>query len=682
MTDPASENRFIHVRRWLLLLALLAHPWSGRAIDPVNPVPQEDDVPPFDTSPVLAFSVDEGDVQNLFYRRGPVAAHLIVRSGEDPRVIVAFPAGNEGMALWFEAPDGRVDLDVMGDVKGVWNDDGSWGIAASVRSTGGPLTVRRAVLGSIRVIRDVEHTGEVPPDVGHSEQSFEQTILTRTLHDGRKLALSLTPVPDGGLDLVALTEARPLTPIPMDELLQEGVGADPADLQALAFLSYREKLLAGSWRFLTYFGRDTLLSTMMLMPVLRPEVTEAALGSVLERMGPHGEVAHEEDIGDWAALRTAREWTQRPDGAPPPVLAGHDPIYDYKMVDDDFMLAPVLAHYLLGTDAGLQRGADFLARTTAVGSRYSDLLRLNLELVMQRAGPFAAEPVAANLIALRDGEQTGEWRDSEEGLGKGHIPYNVNGVLVPAALEAAAQLLSSPQLGSDPKAAERARELAAAWDGVADLFTVEIESEKARQRVGAYARELGLDPVHAASVVERDVTFPAVALDDQGTPLPIMHSDDGFALLFGRPDLDHLAEIADRILRPFPAGLRTPVGVVVANPAYTDDPDLRALFTRGHYHGTVVWSWQQAMLADGLAWQLLRDDLPEPTRRHLAEAQRVLWEVIGATADTRRAELWSWSVEEGRITAVPFGQEAGHKTESNAVQLWSTVYLAVQPPGQ
>jgi len=37
----------------------------------------------------------------------------------------------------------------------------------------------------------------------------------------------------------------------------------------------------------------------------------------------------------------------------------------------------------------------------------------------------------------------GEWRDSEDGIGRGRYPYDVDAVLVPAALEAAVQLNDS-----------------------------------------------------------------------------------------------------------------------------------------------------------------------------------------------------------------------------------------------
>ena len=49
----------------------------------------------------LAFDVVEGQNLNSFLRDGPVAAHLLLRSGRDPRILVAFPAGNSGVGLWF-----------------------------------------------------------------------------------------------------------------------------------------------------------------------------------------------------------------------------------------------------------------------------------------------------------------------------------------------------------------------------------------------------------------------------------------------------------------------------------------------------------------------------------------------------------------------------------------------------
>jgi hypothetical protein len=119
----------------------------------------------------------------------------------------------------------------------------------------------------------------------------------------------------------------------------------------------------------------------------------------------------------------------------------------------------------------------------------------------------------------------------------------------------------------------------------------------------------------------------------------------------------------------------TPVGLLVANPVFADR-ETQARFTSADYHGTVIWSWQQAVLAAGLDRQLARDDLPATVRSRIAAARSQLWSVIDATEALRTSELWSWSHADGAYRAVAFGQQGKHVDESNAAQLWSTVFLA------
>ena len=439
---------------------------------------------------------------------------------------------------------------------------------------------------------------------------------------------------------------------------------------ALTFLAYDEKFLAGSWRFLTYFGRDTLLSLRLLMPVLTPRAIEAGLGSVLDRLSAEGDVAHEEEVGEFPSLRRALT-----PGLPG---KGAEPLHDYKMVDDDFLLAPVLARYLLDTPDGRTHAQAFLARQTPGGRSYAEALLANLARVQKAATPFAAAPGTRTLIALQEGSPVGEWRDSTEGLGLGRYAYNVNAALVPAALDAAARLLDSPLLEGE---SAQAHALAEAWRDAGRFFQVELPREEAERRLRAHAAEVGGVPLAGAvSSLEGPLRFHAISLDEQGVPVPVMHSDDGFVLLFTRPSPDALVETLRRVLAPYPAGLLTPVGMLVANPAFAESASLRALFTRDRYHGTVVWSWQQALFAAGLAEQLERKDLPAEARAAVLNAQTALWTAIDATRELRTSELWSWTLEKGAFRVQPFGQGASHADESNAAQLWSTVYLAVKRP--
>jgi hypothetical protein len=133
------------------------------------------------------------------------------------------------------------------------------------------------------------------------------------------------------------------------------------------------------------------------------------------------------------------------------------------------------------------------------------------------------------------------------------------------------------------------------------------------------------------------------------------------------------------MMRPFPAGLLTDVGVVVANPVYAT-PAVQARLTRNSYHGTVIWSWQQAVLAAGLQRQLRRSDLPLSVKDVVRAAQTQLWVAIRSTRALRNSELWSWTFAGGHFHVAPFGANAADADESNAAQLWSTVYLAVPDP--
>ena len=156
----------------------------------------------------------------------------------------------------------------------------------------------------------------------------------------------------------------------------------------------------------------------------------------------------------------------------------------------------------------------------------------------------------------------------------------------------------------------------------------------------------------------------------------MQNSDEAMALFFLEPPGPEAARIADSLTRPFPAGLLTGAGLVVANPAFAAE-SLEPAFDRNRYHGAVIWSWQQALLAAGIDRQLARPDLTAPDRRLLEAARTRLGTAIGAAQELRGSELWSWSEDAGAWRAVPFGAQQGHETESNAAQLWSAVHLAL-----
>ena len=643
----------------------------------------------------LRFSVSEGRVHNEFFRDGRIAAHLVLTSGPAPRLVVAFPAGNSGTALWFDAESGSFawlpEVEVTAAHRNV-KEGTLRGVSAELEASGAPITIRHAIMSSVRVIRDYGYTGDTPAEVMVPPQVKANTIVwQRPRLDGEAgyyLSIELLsggvsgdtenirllPGADGRLRfrLTALTGEGPLAPILEDELLTAAAQPDVRLRQILAFLTYEGKLLAGSWRFNTYFGRDTLMSLELLMPVLQAAPVEAGLGAVLERLNAAGEVAHEEDIGEYAVLRHLREDDR----------ASGTPIYDYKMIDDDFLLPIVAARYLLATPAGRERAADFLARTTSSGESYGAALLRNFRFVLSASSAFAENPEWPNLVALRPGVNVGNWRDSEDGLGGGRFPYDVNGVFVPAALAAISRLHESGILDDyippdADNAISNAAEMTSVWQRHAPkYFEAIFKADVARAEAAQYAQRIGVPSDAALNALgDGPLTFHAVALDEAGAPVPILSSDEGFALLFLDPAPAKVERIVETLMRPFPAGLMTDVGPVVANPAYAVD-ELEPLFGRSRYHGTVIWSWQQAMLAAAIARQLEREDLTASARGALNRARACLDSVIARVSTVRGSELWSWSENDGRFEMEPFGQRSGDETESNAAQLWSTVYLA------
>jgi hypothetical protein len=422
------------------------------------------------------------------------------------------------------------------------------------------------------------------------------------------------------------------------------------------------------------------MSMRLLMPALTASAVDAGLGAVLSRLSPEGEVAHEEDIGEFAILDHLRTDGRKSDA----------PVYDYKMIDGTFMLAPVAAAWLLDDARGRAQAAAFLEREDGrYGSaprRYGADLVDNLRLVLREAAKFGTDPRAANLVPLKAGIDVGEWRDSNGGLAGGRVPYDVNAVFVPAALEAAERFFSSGLLDrylgeGDRGRFERAAGLAEVWqDRAAPLFQVDVSNGDAKRDIARYSAALAIPAESAVAAMDAaPVRFHALALAGDYRPIPVVNTDEGFALLFLHPDAEALREAVTALMRPFPAGLLTPVGVVVANPVFASAA-IQAGLTSNAYHGTVVWSWQQAMLAAGLVRQLRRTDLPTSVKELLRRAQTKLWDAIRAGHAMRNSELWSWKLANGRFEIAPFGASASDADESNAAQLWSTVYLAIPDP--
>jgi hypothetical protein len=347
---------------------------------------------------------------------------------------------------------------------------------------------------------------------------------------------------------------------------------------------------------------------------------------------------------------------------------------------------------------------------------YGNLTLINAQKIYNITRAFALEPARENLIMLKKGEIVGEWRDSTYGLGGGRIPFDVNTALAPAALRSLGALARTE--GVFPSGTFNASELAAnaqVWeDETLRFFEVSIEASEAESRLEDFvdSQDYYSGPTNADTLPsDGNVTSYALALDgyDNLTTVPVLHSDTSFRLFFVNATnqtqlTQFMNSTASELTRPFPAGLSTGVGMVVANPALSGSDVLIANFTNSAYHGTVVWSWTLAMMAEGLNRQLARcEGSDEPdwcgddgVYDNVVNAYNMLWDGIEANEAQLQSEVWSWtysnstgnSTDSGGdvpsgYTVTPLGAlppppGVSSGTESNVRQLWSLTFLAVK----
>lgn len=653
----------------------------------------------------LDFRISGEQIDNRFVRKSGIAAHIVANSTSKASVIVGFAdGGNSGVSMWFD-PNPRLKLRIGESVKMLTaNQAGLHGVRASIEASGvDSLSISNFILGNIRHIRDYEDL-KLKPDSIQEQVEWDQTRnvvhVTRfitpehqyelTLHldvgvvvknvNGR-FVLAKAPGHSGPIrfHVEALTGERLLTAIPIQDLIEPRYLStlDRQTINMLSFVAYQEKWLAGAWRYMTYFGRDSMMSSKLMLNFLRPRAIEGALAGVIERINAEGEVSHEETLADYAFYLNGGK--------------SFDPVQDYKMIDDDYMLAILLKDYFKMTadrDANL-----FLSRLMPNGQSYRQVVARNFRYIIYSAYPFAEHMREARekdhqialsqgyqyLIHLKKGESTGNWRDSDTGLGKGTIPLDVNAALVPSALLAVHDLMATDRYGfHDDVNAARAMSYYQTWHAEAPrLFEVHVKQDKAFEMAHAYMRQLGLDlsKVTAGSQgrpyqLTEDLAYYALALNQDGTKVDVMNSDEGSWLFFGLPSEKQLWTIADRLTKPFPYGLSSPVGMLIANPTFASE-STRELFTRDHYHGTLVWGREHAVMLAGLLHQLKRTDLSEKTQSKLRDALRVLWSLLEKTAAYESAELWTWDPEAGQMVHVTYGTKPSHHTASNPIQTWS-----------
>ena len=509
-------------------------------------------------------------------------------------------------------------------------------------------------------------------------------------------------------------------------------------VRGLELLSSHEKLMAGLPTYATYFGRDMLMTALMMRPVWRTDMSEFVIASALRKLSPGGQVSHEEALGGQAVREAASEYAALVADAARQARAGNATAADsamarardvlrhlrrvrenYHMIDAEFQFPIVAARWITDASVPAARKRAFLLDRTDNGEPRIDRLLRELALVARVTAPYAAHPLASNLISFapRDSGRwaSQSWRDSNVGYAGGRYAMDVNAIWAPHALESVGRILDALRslgfpadsllrahsgLGADAPLARYLREppllhhATATWQGAAQAFVVRLTPADVRARTSARLAAMPEEQrkywadVRATTHADDDsLTFLALSLDGDGYPIDVANSDPATRLFLGddedtrsSPDARTRAAVLRDVqlfARPYPVGLLVPgVGPAVANDAYAS-PSIWRDFDRDRYHGPrVIWGRENnlfligtmARIADARA-SATRDPIVASYIRGLRSAMDTVRAAVEASGF--HSELWSYDVRDGRVVPIRYGS-------GSDVQLWSTTDLVVQ----
>jgi len=508
------------------------------------------------------------------------------------------------------------------------------------------------------------------------------------------------------------------------------------DTRGTELLSSKEKLMAGLPNYATYFGRDMMMTSLMMQPVWTDAMAEFVIASALRKLGPQGDVSHEEALGGQAIRENSSEYNAHMaeyfrllrrgsrTSADTALANARALLVDlqkvrenYHMRDDEFQLPVVAARYLANPAVTTARKKAFLLDSSdGKGSRIG-LLMKELSLVATLAAPYAREPVVQNLIGSPRIDSTHwrsiSWRDSNAGYANGRFEMDINAIWVPRALQSIDEILtalksigfSNEQLAAltpgvrgssisefvrDPAFFQRGIQN---WQGAIRHFVVSFTPEEIRAKVSAKLQSLPAEEraywqgmLTATGADKQPFEFVAISLDSAGKPIPVVNTDPATWLFLrdGRDTTSAAIAAVTRdvraIMRQYPVGLFVDrLGPLVANDAYAS-PSVWEAFRRDTYHSPrVVWGREVNLLLLGLANQLVgatdaagRPRDPSLTA-YVTEMRDALRRANAAVEASGLKHNELWSYEISGGALKPIRYGA-----STDVQLWNVTDLAVQ----
>ncbi len=511
-------------------------------------------------------------------------------------------------------------------------------------------------------------------------------------------------------------------------------------VRGLELLSSREKLMAGMPTYATYFGRDMLMTALMMHPVWRDQMSEFVIASALRKLSPEGQVSHEEALGgqairesasDYAALVDAsRKTRDRDSAAQADSLLAHARTAlrdlrrvreNYHMIDAAFQFPIVVARWIGDSSISPARKRAFLLDSTENGEPRARRLMRELALVTRLTAPYANAPATANLISFapRDSGRwaSQSWRDSNVGYAGGRFAMDVNAVWAPHALESVETIVSALRgIGLDPEAIARIaggeaaptatllsyiqqpaslKRAVTTWSGADKHFVIRLIPSEVQARTRARLAAMNDEErKHWSGVLTRtgadrdSLSFLALSLDTDGRPIPVANSDPSTRLFLG--DVGEASpEVTARtrgevrrdvglFAQPYPVGLLIDsVGPVVANDSYAGASTWRD-FERDRYHGPrVIWGRENNLFLLGTMHRI--DEASTPAARRDPANAAYVRDLRAAVDKVLAAVQASGFHSELWSYEVHDGRVTPVRYGSGSdVQLWSTTDLVVQ----
>lgn len=188
--------------------------------------------------------------------------------------------------------------------------------------------------------------------------------------------------------------------------------------RSLSFLLLENTVIAGTFSYLTYFGRDTAFTYLLLKPFLCDTAQQKIVQQLLNRANRKGEAAHEIDS------RTIR---------------GKEDHYDYRMRDTDFLMA--ISIFELLTEMNSKELHEFFSHQDGE-NRYNIVSHNpgrfvnNATVIFRNLNNILAIIEKNDLILLKneDDPSSANWRDAINSFCRGTYPYDVNAVWAPHLL--------------------------------------------------------------------------------------------------------------------------------------------------------------------------------------------------------------------------------------------------------